>query len=152
MDDPTLWDIAWDAAVNFLSSKGFLVATAIFFLYLLVTGVLRKIKNIVCAFFGALFGMLSPFRLRQVFFYALSLVFMTASFSLYAGTRAGLNGEDSTFHAILGGSLAVGIWSVVLLLATSLRENRSPARRRAKKGGFQSTSGKVTPPTSLRKD
>jgi hypothetical protein len=94
-----------DTVITFLTGKSFLVATGVFVFYLFMTGMLRKLKNGFVGCFKAIFGILSPFKIRKLFFTFLSLIFMTTSFALYSGAKAGLNGsENPKLHAIVGGS------------------------------------------------
>ena len=147
MEEPTFYSNLQEVVINFLSGREFLVATGVFVAYLFLTGMLRRIKNGIFGFFGAVVRIFSPFRLRAVAVNGLSLLFMTASFSLFAGARAGLNGGDARLNAILGGSLAVALWSLGLFTFHQIRGPQKPVKKKKKK--YQPTTSKVTPPSSM---
>lgn len=134
MEDPTMMQNIQDGIIAFLTGRAFLVATGVFLFYLFMTGMLRKIKNGIVGVFKSIFGVLSPFRMRRLFFTFLSLVFMTTSFALYSGAKAGLTGEESPkLHAIVGGSFAVGLWSVGLFISHLIREHYASIAPKKKK-------------------
>lgn len=122
-------DTLKDQLLTFMSGSSFLVATGIFFAYLFVTGVFKRIFGFFGTLTHAVLGIFSPLKMRRIFFNFIALVFMVTSFSLYSGTRAKLAGEDGTLQAVLGGSLALGIWSVLMFMAHLVREHHHAARR-----------------------
>ena len=144
------WDTLKEHGMEFLCGRAFLVATAIFLFYLLVTGVLRRIKNGIVGLVTWIIAVFSPLKLRRLLFNTMSLVFMVGGISLASAARAKLSGGDGVLEAIVGGGFALGAWGFVILLASQFRgprEEKEPGEETPP----QKKDRKVKPPTRLEK-
>jgi len=134
-----------EEVVAFLCGRTFIVATAIFFLYLFVTGILRRFKNFVVGIFKAIIAAFSPFRFRRLLINFIMLVFMVGGISLACGAKAKLGGSDGILEAIVGGGFALGLWGFIVLIANQFR-NPEP------KTESEEPKSKVKPPSSFKKE
>jgi hypothetical protein len=136
--------------VKFMSGSAFIGACAMFLIWLVFWKLLRGIWNFLVGIVVGFLSLFNPMRFRRVAINTLSLIFMTVSFALYAGANAKLHDRGAALEAILGGSLAVAIWSVIMFVVNLIRGDtkpKKPKRRRDPK--FQGTSGKVIPPSNM---
>ena len=142
--------------MQFLCSPTFIGAAALFLVYLLVWKVIRGIWGLFTGVIFGFLGLFNPMRFRRIAINSLSLLFMTASFAMCAGANAKLHNRDAMLESIIGGSLAVAIWSVVMFVVNLVRPEpkkkqkyRRPSPDYSK---FRPKSTKVVPPSVYRSE
>ena len=137
--------------IKFMSSSAFIGAAAMFLIYLVVWKLLRGVWNLFISIIMGFLSLFNPLRFRRVAINTLSLIFMTASFALYAGANAKLHDRGAALEAILGGSLAVALWSVIMFVVNIIRGDTKPKKKKPRRvqPKFQGTSGKVIPPSNM---
>ena len=135
--------------IKFMSSSAFIGAAALFLIYVVAWKLLRGVWHLFLSIIMGFLGLFNPLRFRRVAINTLSLIFMTASFALYGGANARLHDRGAALEAIIGGSLAVALWSVIMFIVNIIRGDPKPHKPKRRRIPSQGKSGKVIPPSSM---